>query len=305
MRVRSLLALSLTFLLPVAAQDQAPLSDFVRVIEAPGVGEVLECSIREYKAPKPDSKVGQRMFGGMGAMLGKQKPLPPRPTVVLVSMIHFGEQGFFSQVKEELAKADLVLYEEQGSDDMNAMQAEMIQMATGLHFQGAEIPHAGNETWRSADLTQEQLFRLLGIHPDTIKQMQGMMKGMKLTPKMLEANPAMKQMLPNRAQIIAQMRNGAPSLGEQLGGKVGDVIIRQRNAVAMGELTRATYEERQRIVLIYGAGHMPEIEAYLTGPLAYTRQSERWLKAVYADPEAATRQQQPSSKGLPAGSRWY
>ena len=304
MRVRLSAALFVLLALSASAQEgPRPLSDFVRVIEQPGVGEVLECSIREYTGPKPDAKVGQRMFGGMGAMMGKQKPLPPRPKIVLVSMIHFGEKAFFAEVREELAKADVVLYEEQGNDDMNAMQAELIKMATGLHFQGAEVPHAGNKTWRSADLTQDQLFRMLGIHPDTMKRMQGMMKGMKLTPEMLKANPQMKQMLPSREQIIAQMRSGAPSLGEQLGGSVGDVIIRQRNAIAMGELTRASYEEQKRVVLVYGAGHMPEIEAYLRGPLGYTHDSARWVKAVYADPEAAEGQQSP--KGLPAGSRWY
>lgn len=304
MRTRLFVALFALFALTATANDkQSPLSDFVRVIDHPQVGEVLECSIRTYMAPKPDGNVGKRMFGGMGAMLGKQKKLPPRPNVVLVSMIHFGEEAFFAEVKKVLATADLVLYEEQGNDDMNAMQADMIRMATGLHFQGAEIPHAGNKTWRSADLTQDQLFRMLGIHPDTIKKMQGMMKGMKITPKMLEANPQMKSMLPTREQIMGQMRSGAPSMGEQLGGKVGDVILRQRNMVAMGELTRASYEDHKTIVLIYGAAHMPEIEAYLTGPLAYVRTGERWVKAVYADPEAAAGQ--PAPGRLPAGSRWY
>ena len=76
MRVRLSAALFVLLALSASAQEgPRPLSDFVRVIEQPGVGEVLECSIREYTGPKPDAKVGQRMFGGMGALLAlRSKP---------------------------------------------------------------------------------------------------------------------------------------------------------------------------------------------------------------------------------------
>ena len=106
MRTRLFVALFALFALTATANDeQSPLSDFVRVVDQPQVGEVLECSIRTYKAPKPDGKVGKRMFGGMGAMLGKQKKLPPRPNVVLVSMIHFGEKEYFARARASRARA--------------------------------------------------------------------------------------------------------------------------------------------------------------------------------------------------------
>jgi hypothetical protein len=266
------------------------LTEFTKVEKNDEVGEVVRCSIRTYLPPPPPKK--SPMAGmGLGGMMGggKSKPVK-RPEIVLISMIHLGEKGFFQAVKKELATCDLVLYEEQGDSDLGGLSGKMITGLTGLAFQGTEIPF-NEKTWRSADLSSDALFRMLGMDPAAMKRMKKMMKnmgGFKLDKRMLESNPMLKQMIPSREKIVAQLRGSGSSDKMAEGfGEMADVILYQRNAIAIGELTKASHEEHKRVALIYGAAHMPGIEAYLTKTLHYKHQGTVWHDAVYADAEVS------------------
>ncbi|MGE0707329.1 MAG: hypothetical protein AB7N76_04735 [Planctomycetota bacterium] len=283
-----LLAALLLVATPATAgeEKQLPLDQFTRVVERKEAGDVLQCSIRVYSPPPPSKGGASKLLGPMANMFRSNKPLPPRPKVVLVSMIHIGEKGFYAAARKALAECDLVLYEEQGDEAMAGMSGAMIASVTGLASQAAEIPR-DPKTWRSADLSMEQLFRMMGIHPDVLKQMERMSKsmgGMKVTPQMLESNPMLKQMLPDRKKLIAQMRGGGGSLEGSLGGgDTADMVLHQRNAIIMGELTKATHEEHKTVAVIYGAAHMPAVDAYLRGRLGYKLEESSWLNAVYED----------------------
>jgi len=287
----SALALSALLALPaLAGEGELSLSEFTKVEKRADVGEVVRCSIRTYAPPPPPKKRAMPGMGGMGMMGGgKSKPFK-RPEIVLISMIHMGEKGFFQAVNRELAKCDLVLYEEQGDSDLGGLSGKMISELTGLAFQGTEIPF-NKKTWRSADLSQDSLFRMLGMDVEQLKRMKKMMKnmgGFKLDKRMLESNPMMKQMLPSREKIMAQLRTSGSSDKMAEGfGDMADVILYQRNAIAIGELTKASHEEHKRVALIYGAAHMPGIEAYLTKTLHYKHTGTTWLDAVYGDEEVS------------------
>jgi hypothetical protein len=291
-----LLAASMLFAAPAFADEAKPLNlnEFTRVVQRKSAGEVLQCSIRVY-SPPPRTKMGAKMLGPMAGMLRSNKPLPTPPKIVLVSMIHLGEKSFYTQAKAELDSCDLVLFEDgQGNRAMAGMTGELIAGATGLAFQGKEIPIDGKR-WRSADLNQAQLFRMMGIHPEALEKMKNMMKGMgrmKISPSMLKNNPQLQAMLPTREKIIAQMRNG--SAGDLGGGKMADLILHQRNAIVIGEMTRASHEVRKRVGVIYGAAHMPAVDAFLRGRLGYTLDKVTWLDAVYADPKAAAKAPKPT-----------
>ena len=271
-----------------ADAGELSLSEFTKVEKRDDVGEVVRCSIRTYLPPPPPKKNPMAAMG-MGGMMGggKSKPVK-RPQIVLISMIHLGEKGFFQAVNKELATCDLVLYEEQGDADLGGLSGKMISGLTGLSFQGTEIPF-NKKTWRSADLSNDSLMRMLGMDPVAMKRMKKMMKnmgGFKLDKRMLESNPMLKQMIPTREKIIAQLRGASESkkLAEGF-GEMADVILYQRNAIAIGELTKASHGQYKRVALIYGAAHMPAIEAYMTKTLHYKHSTTVWNDAVYADAE--------------------
>ena len=280
-----------------AGEGELNLDQFTRAVEKENVGDVLQCSIRYYTAPPP-SKDGMKMLGPMARMFGAgNKKMPPRPEIVLISMIHLGEKGFYAEASKVLETCDVVLYEEQGDASMSAASGKMIAAATGLAFQGTEIP-PNPKTWRSADLTQEQLFKMLGVHPDVMKRMSQMMKQMgnmqqRMSPEQLKSNPMMARMIPTRDKIIAQMKMGASgsgSLEQSLGGgDAANLILHQRNAIAIGEMTKASHEDHKRVAVIYGAAHMPGIDHYLRQRLGYTHTKTTWIDSVYGDPEAAAK----------------
>lgn len=311
LRTPSLISAALLGALLAAAPafaNELKLSEFTKVEKRDDVGEVVRCSIRTY-APPPPSK--QKPMGGMMGMMGGGKSKPAkRPEIVLISMIHMGEKGFFKEANAVLKTCDLVLYEEQGDADLGGLSGQMITELTGLAFQGSEIPFDA-KTWRSADLSPDALFRMLGMDPAAMKRMKEMMKnmgGMKLDKRMLESNPMLKQMLPTREKIITQLRGSGDSDSMAEGfGDMADVILHQRNAIAIGEMTKASHEEIDRVALIYGAAHMPVVENYLRETLHYTHQTTRWLDAVYADPEVSKAREAsgdtgPSDSDAPQGT---
>lgn len=284
----SALVMSVLLGAPAALAGELGLNEFTKVEKRADVGEVVRCSVRTY-APPPPSKM--KAMPGMGGMMGggKSKPVK-RPEIVLISMIHLGEKGFFKAVNKELATCDLVLYEEQGDSDLGGLSGKMISDLTGLAFQGTEIPF-NKKTWRSADLSSDALFRMLGMDPAAMKRMKKMMKnmgGFKMDKRMLESNPQLKAMMPSRAKIMAQLRNSGSSDAMAKGmGEMADVILYQRNAIAIGELTKASHEQHKRVALIYGAAHMPAIEAYMTKTLHYKHTGTVWHDAVYGDEEVS------------------
>ncbi len=276
--------------------QEKPLTDFIRVVKRPGVGEVVEASIRVYSAPETKP---MNPMGGLGGMMGRGKKIE-RPEIVLVSMVHLGEAEFFKAVAAELKKGDLVLYEEQGDGEMSAMSGKLVSQVTGLAFQGTDIK-PDPKTWRSADLSQESLFRAMGMDPEQLKQMSKMMKGMGgISPEQLKNNPMLKQMLPSREQIIGQLRMGNSGL-DQMQGDMAKFILYQRNAIVMSEMTKASYEAgKKRVYVIYGAAHMPGVEAYLTDILGYKHETTSWNDAVYADPKAAAKTAEAPTPAKPA-----
>lgn len=298
------LATLLLLAAPAVAGDknELELNEFTRVVDREVGGDALQCSIRVYTPPKPMKGGMKKLLGPMGGMMGgKNKPLPPRPEIVLISMIHLGEKSFYAAARKELATCDLVLYEEQGDAALGAASGAMIAAATGLSFQGVEIP-MNKKTWRSADLTQDQLFAMLGVHPDVMKRMTQMSKqmgGMKINPEMLKNNPMLKSMIPTREKIMAQMRSGAKAEAQAGGKEMADMILYQRNAIVMGEMTKASHESHKRVAVLYGAAHMPGVEAYLRGPMRYKLKSVEWIDAVYADPKAAAKAKAEGSEETP------
>jgi hypothetical protein len=67
-------------------------------------------------------------------------------------------------------------------------------------------------------------------------------------------------------------------------GAMMDVIIKDRNQVVMDDLARAIKEPGIRTVaIIYGAGHLPDMEKRLADQLGYHETGEKWFTAIDVD----------------------
>ena len=76
---------------------------------------------------------------------------------------------------------------------------------------------------------------------------------------------------------------------EQLGDGFEEVIINERNQVAMEDLaiSLATAGADDRIAIFYGAGHMPDLAERLFDQLGFEEKQQRWLRAMEVDLEAS------------------
>jgi hypothetical protein len=66
------------------------------------------------------------------------------------------------------------------------------------------------------------------------------------------------------------------------------VLIHERNRAVVDELERALEADDPpgSISVLYGAGHMPDLEARLRDRLGYRPADQRWLRAFSVDREA-------------------
>jgi hypothetical protein len=231
--------------------SKLPRGDFVRVKPSLTRGEVIQCSVRVYSPPK--------------------HPHVSRPQLVLVAMTHEGEWDYFEEIGKEASRANLVLYEELGGAGYADRQGWKIAAKRGFVSQEVLVSAYEPKKWRCADLSATELLIGSGYGPESIegyvqmaRQSQEMAAG-----QSRESYPLL------RWSISAD--DSAMFEGQEA------FILRQRNVIAMGELTRASYQSHERVALLYGAAHMPKIDAYLRGPLGYTLASSRWLDAAFKE----------------------
>lgn len=63
------------------------------------------------------------------------------------------------------------------------------------------------------------------------------------------------------------------------GGKNGSVLLEGRNEAALAVLEDELAAGKKKLAIFYGAAHMPDLEAHLTGDLGFEKQREHWLQA--------------------------
>lgn len=64
-------------------------------------------------------------------------------------------------------------------------------------------------------------------------------------------------------------------------------LISQRNSVAFGELVKEVYRGGKRIAIVFGVGHMPDLERRLQEEFDYRLTKTEWFDALYEDQDLA------------------
>lgn len=156
----------------------------------------------------------------------------------------------------------------------------------GLEFQLAALDY-NRPNWRNSDITVEKLeqrFEEAGVDGSFLF---GMLDGSSLGSKLmgfllglLEQSP---QLVIQTKIMMAEMLAHAEALGGNL-GPVMDVLIKDRNAIVMEDLSRVLASEPavHRVAIFYGAGHLPDMEHRLAA-MGFAGGETAWRTAIEVD----------------------
>ncbi|KAJ4822595.1 hypothetical protein Tsubulata_021924 [Turnera subulata] len=234
--------------------------------------------------------------------------------VDLVSTIHIADKEYYKTLQEELESYDCVLYEMVISREALVKKGKLFslkrlgghgsyaeefttgsirrQMAgiLGLDVQGDCLDY-GADNWFHADLdyeTFEQLQLERGedfstlVEAMTLKAVAEDLGPWKAifqasvyqeveALSRLDFGAAMKIFMAKR--LLCEFPGAAPDV------EANSVIIGERNRAACEALTRAIDEGHKRIAILYGGGHMPDLERRLQEGFNLSPTGVRWITA--------------------------
>jgi hypothetical protein len=219
-----------------------------------------------------------------------------QPTYALLSLGADGKAG------GEGEDADLDLAGEEPPDPTllsgdDGLQSQLAE-ALGLEFQLEAIDYSPAH-WRCSDMAMDELNRRLEEKGLDFEMLGGTLAGSSLPAKLIKVVLGMMKMLDavtdgavtDMFKVVMIEMLGDPALidvsMEQLGKGFGEVIIVDRNQVAVDDLKAiiANEPDVKSVAVFYGAGHMSSMVEQLRAQLGYepVDGSERWLTAMKVD----------------------
>lgn len=162
--------------------------------------------------------------------------------------------------------------------------------ALGLTFQMDGVDYA-REHWRNSDMSMDQVQEAVGDDAQAGalfsmldgSSIMGRLAGFALA--MIEGNPRMAASM--KVMMLSTLSN-ADAAFAQLGPEMGRlmrVIIDDRNGVVIRDLGEIIADEPgvKSVAVLYGAGHMNDLEKRLVAELGYTPGETRWVDAIRVD----------------------
>lgn len=158
--------------------------------------------------------------------------------------------------------------------------------AMGLTFQLTAMDHT-KANWRNSDMSidqvQERLEKTGAGGEQLFKLLDGSSGFAKLLTIFLEfvkASPSMQTML--KVVMVEMLSQADELLMAQAGAKMMEVIVIERNAVVIHDLTKVLQDEPavKTIGIIYGAGHLPDLQRRLHDELGYQPADVTWRPAI-------------------------
>jgi hypothetical protein len=238
--------------------------------------------------------------------------MPSGQQVDLIGVVHIADEAYFQQLNQRFDAYDAVLFELVGDPQHltrtdPAVLREMaernytgllstLQRTAGRHlglvfqlgaidYRKKNMVHADTTAAEFTRLQQERGENLLTLF---IRAMNAQMTGGPHSAVALtEFNTfSLIRMLlsPDSAgefkKSLARVFDQAEAMAEVMERNGGSAILTGRNDVAVARLEQVLADRKQRrVAVFYGSGHMPGIEATLTGRLNAQVLGEEWLAA--------------------------
>ncbi len=248
-----------------SAQPGNPRSGFIRVKKT-GDGSSGSLELATVRYGKPE-------LGADG------------PTVDLISVVHIADRDFYRQVDRLLVGYDAVLYEyvapdstvipsrvsrENESERAHAYRvlAEVLELTNqvdGINYNRQNMVHA--------DLTMRELEKTLDERGEKLSDFNGLISAI---PDLLREAAAMDTELRCRVRRLIVYHLLSPREDD---GPMGSVGILPRNAHALRVLEEQLRAGKKRIAILYGAGHMPDLQEHLLTDFDMQPLKRRWLRA--------------------------
>lgn len=220
-------------------------------------------------------------------------------TVDLVGVIHFADASYFSTLNERLKEYDAVLYEMVGGPVPAAKEGEgLMEAKTGLRSMAASLLgledqlakiNYGAENFVHADVNWDELKSMMAEQGDLATWLERLMSASDPATSMTgDSAPSLEQIVSAliAGDSVTLKRAAAPLMGDaeryitQMEGEAGSPLIAGRNEAVLKKLGEiiATRGPGHYAVL-YGAGHMPDLEKRLLEDGYQKRMPEEWLYA--------------------------
>ncbi len=226
---------------------------------------------------------------------------PSGDTVLLVGVVHVGEQGYYEQLQRRLDRCDVVLFESVGKGDatdeelarLDALLRMQLLMrdALGLRFQKDGLDY-DRAFWKRADVDFEDLQRSLKAHDTALPTDSPLMAGFvkRVAAIASEGKGQRSPVLRARAaRLLGPALSQADRIMRQpsLAGLRG-AIVEDRNTAALGKLEAELKDgpPGRTVALFYGAAHLPDLEARLDRNAAFTWQGVEWETAWHVPHDA-------------------
>lgn len=167
--------------------------------------------------------------------------------------------------------------------------------ALGLEFQLKAMNH-DRPNWRNSDLSIDEVQRRLEAAGADAGQLFAMLDGSSLSARfagvilrLIGASPmlqatgkiALLEMLGRADELLRSGAGGTAALMSVLLDERNKVVIEDLRTILAGD------ESPETIAVIYGAGHLPDLERRLVEELGYEPAGDRWFSAIAIDLNAA------------------
>lgn len=211
----------------------------------------------------------------------------------IVSLGADGQPGGEGPAADIRFRDQPALSKSERGDRSGGIQAKMAE-ATGLVFQLNAMHHDG-PNWRNSDLSIDQVQERLDKSGADAGALFSMLDGSSFMSRigsallgLIGSNPEGKAML--RLMLIEMLGHAGDLIKQAPGGmgKLMDVILEDRNQVVLADLKRIVDTEKdiRTIGVIYGAGHLPGLEAGILA-LGYQPAGDTWFTAMRASAQDA------------------
>jgi hypothetical protein len=281
-------------------EKQSSDTKFLRLSKDGDTVESLDIAVTTYKAPGPE-----------GA------------TVDLVGAVHIGDGSYYDELNTLFDTYDVMLYElvapegtvipkggrVEPSNNPIAMLQSGAQNMLGLESQLEKVDYTKSHFVR-ADMTPEQISAKMKERGDTVftLAMSAFTDAMRTQNLQRKGNDSEMMKMMERTNVFELFGNPQKmklmmayqfaetgSLDASLGESLNQLLIVDRNAVAVEGLKKQLADGKKKIGIFYGAAHMPDFEEHLTQKLGLEKVEQKWLKAWDLTTAVETPKQSPAS----------
>ncbi len=212
--------------------------------------------------------------------------------------------GADDKVGGQGVNADLDLADQPLPDPMQLSKEDGIQTqlanALNLKFQLDAVDYS-EQNWRCSDMAMDEVNRRLQAKGLDFSLIGGTLAGSSLPAKMIKiilglmkfADTFLEGAIADTFKVVmiemlGDERMMQQGLDQQLGAGFSEVIVQDRNQVAIDDLKKMIEHEPdvKSVAIFYGAAHMPDMTAKLMAQLGYEPAKENqqtWLTAITVD----------------------